>query len=144
MGACSTQLVRVDYDKNYAQGVKLKTTAWDSAKNMGEVRARVGGPIWADCRDLAEQAIEEVTIQAKDMGANAVGDLNYAFSNNSTPACKKRWGYILLLPVILTPLSTGVELNGIAYQTAGSKKTRAYSLPLSSEDKEAIISTVFN
>ncbi|MBC7692229.1 MAG: hypothetical protein H7222_10705 [Methylotenera sp.] len=144
--ACSTEMPRVDYEKDYAQGAKFKNGSWDNGKSMGSVHANAGGAIWKDCKELAANSVEEMAMQAKDMGANAIGDISYEFSKSANPACQKRWGLLLVWPFVLTPLFASVPVNGTACKIAGPAATKKsagiYTLPLSQEAKNEIVQSI--
>ncbi len=132
--ACSTSRALIDYDK-VDPSVKV-SPGTINGKNVGVVHGDEGGAIWADCTDKATQSVKVMIAQAKDAGANAVGDVKWDATGNSMPACKKGWGYLIIWPFILTPLFMSTAVTGTAYKVeGGAKHTGLITIP---EDPAAL------
>jgi hypothetical protein len=80
---------------------------------------------------------------AKKLGANAIGDITWYASGNSTPTCKKGWGYFVIWPFILTPLFMSTKVMGKAYKVAGTKHG-LLMLPNNAVETEAFVARVLN
>jgi len=136
--ACSTSKALIDYN-GFDSTVQIHTDAV-SGTALGPVKGDEGGAIWTDCTDKASESLRYLIAEAKNKGANAVGDLKWYATHNSTPSCKKGWGYLVIWPFILTPLFMSTEVEGVAYKLDHASKTSGmYMLPNSEQEEAALI-----
>lgn len=132
--ACSTQTANLQYSEfNDRMLVKAEAV---SGQDLGPVKGGHGGAIWDSCDEHARNAVTRMIESAKLKGANAVGNVKWATSGNSTPSCKKQWGWFALWPFILTPLFMQVEVSGTGYKTDAAKAKKAGLMMLPSNQAE--------
>lgn len=126
---CSTSRALIKYD-NLDSDVKASPNSF-SGKVVGPVHGDEGGAVWTNCTEKATESVKVMLAQAKDMGANVVGDIKWRATGDGTPSCKKGWGYVLLWPFLLTPLFMSTAVDGTAYNVDGGvkKKTGFYVIP---------------
>ena len=119
--ACSTSRALVDY-KSVGEESKVQVNEGSvDGKSLGIVKGDEGGAIWASCTEKAEDSMRIMLLEAKEKGANAVGDIKWYASQSSRPACKKGWGYLVIWPFILTPLFMSTEVEAHAYKVEGGR-----------------------
>ncbi|MCJ8275478.1 MAG: hypothetical protein HRT44_03060 [Bdellovibrionales bacterium] len=140
ISACSTHKARINYNDFRDSGVAMKSGSWDG-QDMGRISGEDGGAVWDNCTEKARGSVEELIDQAKDAGANAVGDIKWHASNSAEPRCKKGWGYTLLWPFLLTPLFMSTKVEGTAYKVKKVSKGMMM-LPTTEEEKEAFITAL--
>lgn len=128
LSACSTTPGLIDYGKVDPSFKVVPGSLQGQA--IGNLMSDEGGAVWDDCTEKAIESLKVLIAEAKAMGANAIGDIRWDASRNSTPACKKGWGYILLWPFLLTPLFMSTRVDATAYKiTAPAKKAGIYEIP---------------
>ncbi len=136
MSACSTQRAYFEYSE--FKEMPLKTEAL-TGSNLGMVRGEDGGAIWDNCTEKARGSVRELISMAKAKGATAIGEIKWSATNDSVPACKKGWGYLVIWPFVLTPLFMSTQVTGIAYKTGGKA---LLDLPTNPVEEEAFITYV--
>ena len=140
---CSTSRAFIKYDSFTGDGVTVNPGSV-SGTAVGPVKGDSGGAVWADCTAKATESVYEMIAEAKAQGANAIGDIKWAAMGDSTPSCKKGWGYVVLWPFLLTPLFMSTAVSATAYKVDGStpaapaapakkKKSGFYMIPDSKE-----------
>ena len=112
--SCSTYPLKVSYQE-FSDEILVKTDSWTGEK-VGTVRGTSGGFLWSDCRNAAHSAMHDLIDNAKEMGANAIGDMKWDVSENSSPVCQKRWIFFLFPPALLTPFFVNVGIEANAYK----------------------------
>ncbi len=142
IAACSTQPANVNYSE-YSDRMILKGEAV-SGTDLGMVQGGHGGAIWDNCDEHARNAVTRMIEAAKGKGANAIGNIKWRSSGNSTPTCKKQWGWFALWPFLLTPLFMEVNVEGTAFKTDGAKGKKAglLMLPSNQAELDAFVKTV--
>jgi hypothetical protein len=138
ISACSTHPAFFEYSEFKDMTVKGGAV---NGQELGAVSGEDGGAIWDNCTEKARGSVREMIHNAKSKGATAIGDVKWDASNNSTPTCKKSWGYFVLWPFVLTPLFMSTHVTGQAYKTGG-KSAGIYDLPKTKEGEEALVTYI--
>ena len=137
---CSTSRALVDYKSLGEQSQVQVHEGAVGGTSVGIVKADEGGAIWASCTEKAEESMRLLLLQAKEKGANAVGDVKWYATQDSTPSCKKGWGYLIIWPFILTPLFMSTEVEAHAYKVEGGKKHAGLiMIPETHDEQERLI-----
>ncbi|MBN1827376.1 MAG: hypothetical protein JW958_14040 [Candidatus Eisenbacteria bacterium] len=124
---CSTHTARIDYEG--IEEFQLQTAPIYGAKELGEVKGKHRGPIWDGGDYAAHTAVWKMIRKARELNANAIGDIYWRDGKSPEPRCKKRWLYTLIFPpVLLTPFFMDAEVHGIAYQVE-MEEAGLYRLP---------------
>lgn len=141
IASCSTHRAMIRYN-DYKKQIAIIPGSWDGSY-LGKVSGEEGGFIWSNCTEKAKGSMRELIMKAKNMGANALGDIKWAASETAQPKCKRGWGYILLLPFIFTPLFMSTRVEATAYKVKRSKlKAHMYMLPEDEMEEEAFIEMI--
>ncbi len=114
LSGCSIYPLKVSYQE-FSDEILVKTDAW-SGEKVGTVRGSSGGFLWSDCRNAAHSAMHDLIDHAKEMGANAIGEVKWDASLDSNPMCQKRWIFFLFPPALLTPFFVHVGIEATAYK----------------------------
>jgi len=138
---CSTHSALMRYSD--IESISAKESSWDG-EVLGTIYSDMGGAIWVECTELAQRNIRNLVFQAQNMGANAIGDFEWLpgdKASQSTPACKKRWGWFALWPFVLTPLFESADVSAKAYKVPGLDKDSksVYYIPDTKEGREELI-----
>jgi len=116
-GGCSYHRAYISYDRNQ-DDVRIAASAWDGQR-LGPVTASEGGAIWEKCTDVAEGSVWVLMDEARRMGGNALGDIRWVPQTPSRsteiPTCKKKWGWFLIWPVLVTPAFMSASVEAVAY-----------------------------
>jgi hypothetical protein len=137
---CSTSRALVNY-KTVGEESKIQVNEGSvNGKSLGIAKGDEGGAIWANCTKKAEESMRMMLMEAKDKGGNAVGDIKWFASGDSTPSCKKGWGYLIVWPFILTPLFMSTAVEAQVYKLEGGKNhTGLIMIPKSRAEEETLI-----
>jgi hypothetical protein len=130
----------VDY-KSVGEESKIQVNEGSvNGKSLGIVKGDEGGAIWANCTQKAEESMRIMLLEAKEKGANAVGDIKWYATQDSTPSCKKGWGYLVIWPFILTPLFMSTEVEAHMYKVEGGKRNAGLiMIPTNHAEQELLI-----
>lgn len=112
--SCSTYPLKVSYQE-FSDEILVKTDSW-AGEIVGKVHGSSGGFLLSDCRNAAHSAMHDLIDNAKELGANAIGDMKWDVSENSSPVCQKRWIFFLFPPALLTPFFINVGIEANAYK----------------------------
>jgi len=121
----------------------IRNAAWDG-ELIGPLRAGEGGAIWEKCTNIARGSIWLLMDDARKMGGNAIGDVRWMPQNPKhtadDPSCKKKWGWFLIWPVLLTPGFQSARVDANAYLVPeDSQHTGIYLIPDSDEDRMLVV-----
>lgn len=121
--------------------VKLSSGPVQGGTELGQVHGSKGGAIWVDCTESTTDALREVIGEAKSLGANAVGNLKWRATNTSTPSCKKGWGWVMIWPMLLTPVFMSAAVDGTAYKVdaAAPAKKGMFLIPDDKDGQERLV-----
>jgi hypothetical protein len=139
---CSYHRAYVSYSK-VEEDVQVAAAGWDG-RRIGPVSAREGGALWEKCTAVAEGSLWVLMDDARKMGGNAVGEIRWIPRNpNRTtedPTCRKKWGWILVWPVLATPAFQSARVEAVAYNVPDSSAAEAglYLIPEDSSARRAL------
>ena len=130
---CSYHRAYVSYSK-YDEDVQVAAAGWDG-RRVGPVSAREGGALWEKCTDVAEGSLWVLMDDARKMGGNAIGEIRWIPRNQNrttdNPTCRKKWGWILVWPVLATPAFQSARVEAVAYNVPAASVAAAglYLIP---------------
>jgi uncharacterized protein YbjQ (UPF0145 family) len=107
---CSTSTAFINYE-SIDNTVKVSSDSLHGT-NLGMVKGDEGGAIWNNCTEKATESVREMIYKTKAAGGNAIANVKWYATGNSTPSCKKGWGYLVIWPFILTPLFMSTAVTG--------------------------------
>jgi hypothetical protein len=143
---CSYHRAFISYD---AVAWKLPLSAdLVVGERLGVVRASEGGALWRECTDVARGSVWVLIADAREMGGNAIGDIRWFPSkpdlDHRTPVCKKKWGWFLIWPVLLTPGFQSAIVEATAYRVAEPQTTRSglYVIPDRPDEQRALVDRI--
>jgi hypothetical protein len=114
---CSYHRAYVSYSK-VADDVQVAAAGWDG-RRLGPVSAREGGALWEKCTSVAEGSLWVLMDDTRKMGGNAIGEIRWIPRNGNRttadPTCRKKWGWILIWPVLATPAFQSARVEAVAY-----------------------------
>jgi hypothetical protein len=143
---CSYHRAYISYSQ-YKEDVRVAATGWEGQR-LGTVSAGEGGAIWERCTDVAEGSMWVLMEDARRMGGNALGDIRWVPQNpgrtTEEPTCKKKWGWFLVWPVLVTPGFMSARVEAVAYAVPGSGATREglYLIPDDPDERAAVIERI--
>ena len=124
---CSYHRAYVSYSK-VAEDVQVATAGWDG-RRLGPVSAREGGALWEKCTAVAEGSLWVLMDDTRKMGGNAIGEIRWIPRNQNRmsedPTCRKKWGWILIWPVLATPAFQSARVEAVAYDVPDASTTTA-------------------
>ena len=130
---CSYHRAYVSYSK-YDEDVQVAAAGWDG-RRVGPVSAREGGALWEKCTDVAEGSLWVLMDDARKMGGNAIGEIRWIPRNpnrtTADPTCRKKWGWVLVWPVLATPAFQSARVEAVAYKVPDTSAAEAglYLIP---------------
>jgi len=147
-GGCSYRrayLAQPDYGQSVM--VRLEPLGGES---LGIVRAAEKGPVWKDCTDIAEASLWVLIEETRRRGGNAVGSVRWfpATQDRSPeePACRQKWGWILIWPMLATPAFQVSRVEAVAYRVAdpGAVQTDLIVIPDDVEGQRVAIARILD
>jgi hypothetical protein len=139
IGACSTHKANFSYSE-FKSDMPIIAGSQDG-EEVGSVEGSKGGFLWTSCNQQARDAVRYLISNARAKGANAIGNIKWRAAGTSNPTCKKSWGFVLILPFMLTPLFASSHADATAYKT-GAKKAGLFMLPTNEVDHEFLINEI--
>ena len=139
---CSYHRAYVSYSE-YEEDVQVAATGWDG-RRLGTVSAGEGGALWERCTDVAEGSLWILMEDTRKMGGNAVGEIRWVPQDpkrtTNEPTCKKKWGWFLVWPVLVTPGFMSANVEAVAYNVPDISVTEAglYLIPEDANEREAL------
>ena len=130
---CSYHRAYVSYSK-VAEDVQVAAAGWDG-RRLGPVSAREGGALWEKCTSVAEGSLWVLMDDTRKMGGNAIGEIRWIPKNGNRttadPTCRKKWGWVLIWPVLATPAFQSARVEAVAYNVPDTSATVAglYVIP---------------
>ena len=130
---CSYHRAYVSYSK-YEEDVRVAVAGWDG-RRLGPVSAREGGALWEKCTDVAAGSLWVLMDDARKMGGNAIGEIRWIPRNprrtTADPTCRKKWGWVLVWPVLATPAFQSARVEAVAYNVpdTGTPEAGLYLIP---------------
>jgi hypothetical protein len=145
LSACTYQRAYLSYP--YTAGkIPVKSTSVEGER-LGIVHGHAGGPVWANCTDVAENSIWVLIEQTTRLGGNAVGDVRWfpphASPNPEEAVCRQRWGWILIWPMLLTPAFQVAEVEATAYRVSpDTTSSSLYVIPDSPAERAELVARI--
>jgi len=139
---CSYNRAFISYNE-YEDDVQVAAAGWDG-RRLGTVSAGEGGAIWEKCTDVAEGSMWILMEDTRKMGGNAIGEIRWVPQNakrtTDEPTCKKKWGWFLVWPVLVTPGFMSARVEAVAYNVPDTSTTEAglYVIPDDPSDRAAL------
>lgn len=124
----------------------MKDGAWQG-QELGPVMGHEGDNIVGDCTQAAVAAMREMIKHAKKKGANAIGNIKWDTSRNSSVKCRKNWGYVVIPPMLLTPMFMTAIVTGTAYYVVNLDQNSlagVFALPNSAKEESIFISRLLS
>ena len=142
VSGCSFHRAYVSYN-DAESDVQVAAEGWDG-RRLGPVSAREGGALWEKCTDVAEGSLWVLMEDARKMGGNAIGEIRWIPNSRQRttddPTCRKKWGWILIWPVLATPAFQSARVEAIAYNVPDTGATVAdlYVIPENETERAAL------
>lgn len=92
----------------------------DNETPVGYVTGEAGGYLWSSCESRARKSFEELIENARRSGATSVGAVIWDSTGTSVPGCRRSWPYLVLWPIVLTPIFMNTRVEAMAYKSAGA------------------------
>jgi len=135
---CSFHRAYVSYAE-YEEDVQVAAAGWDG-RRLGPVSAREGGALWEKCTAVAEGSLWVLMEDTRKLGGNAIGEIRWIPKNQiratDDPTCRKKWGWILIWPVLATPAFQSARVEAVAYKVPDASATEAGLYPLPEDPDE--------
>ncbi len=139
---CSYHRAYVSYAE-HEEDVQVAAAGWDG-RRIGPVSAREGGALWEKCTAVAEGSLWVLMDDTRKIGGNAIGEIRWIPRNQKRttddPTCRKKWGWILIWPVLATPAFQSARVEAVAYNVPDASSTEAglYLIPENANDRAAL------
>jgi hypothetical protein len=139
---CSYHRAYVSYSE-YEEDVQVAAAGWEG-RRLGPVSAGEGGALWEKCTDVAEGSLWILMEDTRRMGGNAIGEIRWTPQNRKRttdqPTCKKKWGWVLIWPVLATPGFMSAKVEAVAYNVPDASVTQAglYLIPEDPNEREIL------
>ena len=143
---CSYHRAYVSYSK-VEEDVQVAAAGWDG-RRLGPVSAREGGALWEKCTAVAEGSLWVLMEDTRKMGGNAIGEIRWIPRNQNRttddPTCRKKWGWILVWPVLATPAFQSARVEAVAYNVPDPSAAVAglYVIPEDEADRAALAARI--
>ena len=103
----------VNYDKQVYSGSEAGNKTF---KEIGPVMIVERDFIWADCNELSHKALNNIKALSIKNGGDSIINLKWIVGSShmqtNAAICEQQFGWILLWPVLLTPVTQNVMLEG--------------------------------
>jgi len=143
---CSYHRAYVSYSE-YQEDVRVASAGWEG-RRLGPVSAGEGGALWEKCTDIAEGSLWILMEDTRRMGGNAIGEIRWIPQNRNRttdqPTCKKKWGWVLIWPVLATPGFMSAKVEAVAYNVPDADVTQAglYRIPEDLDEREILVQRI--
>jgi hypothetical protein len=143
---CSYHRAYVSYSE-HEEDVQVAASGWDG-RRLGPVSAREGGALWEKCTAVAECSLWVLMEDTRKMGGNAIGEIRWIPRNQNRttddPTCRKKWGWILVWPVLATPAFQSARVEAVAYNVPDASTTVAglYVIPEGEADRAELAARI--
>lgn len=145
---CSYHRAYVSYSK-VEEDVQVAAAGWDG-RRLGPVSAREGGALWEKCTSVAEGSLWVLMDDARKMGGNAIGEIRWIPRNGNRttadPTCRKKWGWILIWPVLATPAFQSARVEAVAYNVPDTSAIEAglFLIPEDVGERAVLVRRIVN
>ncbi len=133
---------------DYADRMAIREGSWPG-EALGPVAANEAGAIWIDCTDSVEGTLWVLIDETRRMGGNAIGDIRWIpkkanKGNLTVPTCRKKWGWFLLWPAVLSPVFMSSRAEAVAYRVDPDELPRAglYLIPETDEGQVELVGQI--
>jgi hypothetical protein len=139
---CSFHRAYISYD-SVDNDVQVAAEGWDG-RRLGPVSAREGGALWEKCTAVAEGSLWVLMEDTRKMGGNAIGEIrwipNSRKRSTDDPTCRKKWGWILIWPVLATPAFQSARVEAVAYNVpdTGAAQAGLYLIPDAESERASL------
>ena len=137
---CSYHRAYVSYSQ-VEEDVRVAAAGWDG-RRLGPVSAREGGALWEKCTSVAEGSLWVLMDDTRKMGGNAIGEIRWIPRNGNRttadPTCRKKWGWILVWPVLATPAFQSARVEAVAYNVPDTGTAIADHYVIPEDENERI------
>ncbi len=139
---CSYHRAYVSYSE-YEEDVQVAAAGWEG-RRLGPVSAAEGGALWERCTDIAEGSLWILMEDTRRMGGNAIGEIRWIPRNRARatdqPTCRKKWGWVLIWPMLATPAFQSARVEAVAYNVPDASVTQAglYRIPDDLGERETL------
>ena len=133
LAGCSTHYSSLNYEE--FTDFEVQTGAID-AQRVGVVKGEHRGAAWEGCEYATRTAVWRLIQEAKEINANAIGDIQWRDGAGPKPRCKRHWWLIVLPPTLMTPLFLDAEVEAVAYRVV-EEEISLYTIP--EEDAEIML-----
>jgi hypothetical protein len=143
---CSYHRAYIAYTE-YSEDVRVAATGWEG-RALGRVAAAEGGAIWERCTDVARGSLWILMEDARRLGGNAIGDVRWVPQDpgrtTDLPTCKKKWGWFLIWPVLVTPGFMSASVEAVAYEVPDPDKALAglHLIPEDPAERAALVDRI--
>jgi hypothetical protein len=139
---CSYHRAYVSYSEHEDE-VQVAAAGWDG-RRLGPVSAREGGALWEKCTAVAEGSLWVLMEDTRKMGGNAIGEIRWIPRNQNRttedPTCRKKWGWVLIWPVLATPAFQSARVEAVAYNVSDTSAAEAglYLIPEDPDERRVL------
>lgn len=137
---CSYHRAYVSYP-TIDQDVRVAAAGWEG-RRLGPVSAHEGGALWEKCTDIAEGSLWVLMEDTRRMGGNAIGEIRWIPRNPSRttdePTCRKKWGWVLIWPVLATPAFQSARVEAVAYDVPDTSSATAGLYVIPEDDAQRV------
>jgi hypothetical protein len=139
---CTYHRAYISYQE-YDEDVQVAAAGWEG-RRLGPVSAHEGGAIWERCTDVAAGSMWILMEDTRAMGGNAIGEIRWIPQDpkrtTNQPTCKKKWGWFLVWPVLVTPGFMSAKVEAMAYNVPDATAAQAglYLIPEDPKEREAL------
>jgi len=140
---CSFHRAYVSYTE-YEEDVQVAAAGWEG-RRLGPVSASEGGALWEKCTAVAEGSLWILMEDTRKMGGNAIGEIRWIPQSRKRatdePTCRKKWGWVLIWPVLATPAFMSAKVEAVAYNVPDASVTQAglYLIPEDPGEREVLV-----
>jgi len=145
--ACTYHRAYIDHAENEGK-ILIQAAAWDG-ELVAPIRAGEAGAIWEKCTNIARGSIWVLMDDARKLGANAIGDVRWVPQDpkhtTNDPSCKKKWGWFLLWPALVTPAFQSARVDANAYLVPeDSRRAGVYLIPDSRWEQAQVVEKILD
>jgi hypothetical protein len=139
---CSYHRAYISYNE-YDEDIQVAAAGWEG-RRLGPVSAGEGGAIWERCTDVAAGSMWILMEDTRAMGGNAIGEIRWIPQDpkrtTNQPTCKKKWGWFLVWPVLVTPGFMSARVEAIAYNVPDASAAQAglYLIPEDPKERKVL------
>jgi len=140
---CSYHRAYVSYSE-HEEDVQVAAAGWEG-RRLGPVSAGEGGALWEKCTAVAEGSLWILMEDTRRMGGNAIGEIRWIPQSRKRvtdePTCRKKWGWVLIWPVLATPAFMSAKVEAVAYNVPDASVTQAglYLIPEDPGERQILV-----